>query len=382
MSTTTASVSTPVLKFKEPLETAIYNSLASKLIKIERMDAPRQLAYTLSYSYNKDGVRGTQLLVLDKAPTTNNEIIYTSGNHALINSTTTYKVNDTFAGATVLKAYENKFGQMPTLLNFGRAEVGVNQKTVPFQIDYSVRGVSLGCEYSRKLRATLTIEALQDIRALYGEKFRDKISSYLYAEIFNGIDAELLQYMREKATVCETLDFDSMKEQGFYDVPNEVVAKISPYIDSISLTTMKPDKVFIIGTPDAIRHLIAHPAFVAYQYDENEEIAKKDNKYKRGTLYGWDIYSDVTGSTIEDYILIGSCSNKDSSATSAILGIYNQTDTEIVNDYETADVNVIALVQYDIKHNPLDNDEKGNSSFLKLFKVSGAKTSANPQIIN
>lgn len=369
--TSPTSIANTIELLDKSLKDLEYYSLANSICKVEDMKSPMALSHSLSYSLNVDNIRGSQILVtesaIDKDTKTINsgnktaKVLYVSGNNILIQSSDIFKANDILdKGGKVLKAHNNILGQTPSLAHFGRADVGTNSNiNISKALDYRIVGRILNANNnSRKLKAVMSQEAYQDMLTIYKDKDRlnEILKKYMLIEIQKGIDIDIINHIKRKATLVDTLNMSNINKQGTIGVPGEVVLRIlAETIDDICIKTVIPLDIFILGSPDSIKHI---SSYFATQVDS--DIASK-NIFYRGSIYGWNVLSDITGSSLDSYILVGAIN-------STILGIYTNIAFEATPDNQ-GNITLYCMVQYDIQNTPLDDNGDGNSQFIKKFNI-------------
>lgn len=369
--TSPTSIANTIELLDKSLKDLEYYSLANSICKVEYLKSPMALTHSLSYSLNVDNIRGSQILVTEnvidettKTITSGNKtanVLYVSGNNILIQSTDTFNSNDVLnKGGKVLKAHNNILGQAPSLANFGRADVGTNSNiNISKALDYKIVGRILNANNnSRKLKAVISQEAYQDMLTIYKdrEKLDEILKKYMLIEIQKGIDIDIINHIKRKATLIDTLNMSNINKQGTIGVPGEALLRIlAEAIDDICIKTVIPLDIFVIGSPDSIKHISSYFATTV-----DSDIASR-NIFYRGSIYGWNILSDITGSSLDSYVLVGAIN-------STILGIYTNVAFEATPDNQ-GNISLYCMVQYDIQNTPLDADKDGSSQFIKRFNI-------------
>lgn len=373
-----------------PLDIAIQQSLASKLTHIVKMEALHTLVPAMTYSYNMDGNRGTQILftttqvpvgtqVVTSGPKSAN-VLFVDGFKILIDSQDKFDTTDILnIGGQVTRVYDNIKGRMPTISDFGLMALRNNRDQVTGGLDFKLQGVTLSATKMRKVKATATQEFMQDVEAVWGKTDVDnKVSEFTLSEIMYSIDTEIIKFLHDKATLDQQnpIDLDAMlNNNGSFDTTQELFRLIEHSVSEISTKTMRPPKVFVIATPPVISFLCAHPQFVPFSATED-----KKNSYVRGELLGYLIINDTTGIMGEHYMLIGTYSEVEPSMSSAVLGIYNEVKNHNVIDPTNGEVNIFTTVQYDVRHNPLDSMLAGDSAFTRKYKVNIGNIAVVPPV--
>lgn len=377
--TTSADVGGYISKQQTPLDRAIYDSFFSKIARVVNMNASQELVYMLTHSYNMNGVTGSQILITETeipnnikditSGTKKAKILFKDQNKILISSNSEFVVNDALsAGGKVTSAANNILGQRPSLLNFGKNTVVNNEKNISAGLDYKIKGVLLQANKSRKLKVSASQEFLQDMQSLYNDensaKILEKISNYTLAEIFYSLDCEVIKFLFDKSIQenKKVINLSEWYEQGFYDISQTLGSKIIQSAESISFKTIKPPAIFVIATPNIVKHIISHPNFIPAD--------EKDNVYYRGELFGYKVFSDITGSITKDYMIIGAHNEGDLSINSVIVGVYNKVHLQQTYNPENGNAELFTSLQYDIKGNPLDLEGEGRSVFLRKWVIN------------
>lgn len=373
-----------------PLDIAIQESLASKLTHIVKMDAIQTLIPAMTYSYNMDGNRGTQILftttqvpvgtqVVTSGPKSAN-VLFIDGLKILIDSQDIFDTTDILnIGGQVTRVYDNIKGRMPTISDFGLMALRNNRDQVTGGLDFKLQGVTLHANKMRKVKATATQEFIQDAEAVWGKQDIDnKVAEFTLSEIMYSIDTEIIKFLHDKATLEQQNPIElgnMLNNNGSFDTTQELFRLIEHSVSEISTKTMRPPKVFVIATPPVVSFLCAHPQFVPFSATED-----KKNSYVRGELLGYLIINDTTGIMGEHYMLVGTYSEVEPSMSSAVLGIYNTIKNNTAIDPANGEVNIFTTVQYDVRHNPLDSMRAGDSAFTRKYKVDIGNIAVIPPV--
>lgn len=277
---------------------------ANKCVGVQAMSTPVGLAYAMRVVYDGTTTEAGWAEV-DKyggftgQPGTSADLVG-GGN----NSATSNGILDTSGKGLPTSAGENLLigGNTPGVDKYQELGIRIDQVAITAA--------------TRKLAASFSLEAAQDIKAMHGVDVEREMVNYLQYEITAELDRELIYRMKKVATdaskggrIISAIDCTidqigagaEMKGRWEAEQYMNVVATIMNQVNEIAITTRRGPGNFVIVSPRIATALqAAGHQFVQYESNVNPGTTMAAIGKLNGTV---EVYRDTYAST--DYALVG-----------------------------------------------------------------------------
>ena len=285
---------------------------ANKVVGVQAMSTPVGLSYALRFTYNKNGT-GTEA-AWDEVPK------YSGYSGAPGTATTDGGADTNFTNGVGAASAADVFGTSGTGLLTSAGE--------RLQISDSRTDCVTGCDepewnqlglridqqaieaLTRKLAASFSLEAAQDIKAMHGIDIEREMVNVLQYEITAELDRELLSSLKRVATdplkegtIVPAIDVTAGDDYGRWNGERfmSIISAIIYQANQIAISTRRGPGNFVIVSPDIATALqAAGHQFVNYAQNVNPTTTMAAIGKLNGTL---DVYRDQYASS--SYALVG-----------------------------------------------------------------------------
>lgn len=289
---------------------------ANKVVGVQAMSTPVGLSYALRFTYNKTGVGAEAAWDMPDifggytgAPGTSAALATTNSSGALSGTAGSGGIYDTsgYAAATsAAEAWQIADGRCLTSTSGTITSCDSEWNQLGLRIDQVAITAA-----TRKLAASFSLEAAQDIKAMHGIDIEREMVSVLQYEITAELDRELLYRMKVAATttanggalipainVANTAQVDGRWSGEKY---MNIVASIIHQSNVIATQTRRGPGNFVVVSPAIASALqAAGHQFVQYNSAVNATTTMAAIGKLNGTI---DVYRDQYAKT--DYALVG-----------------------------------------------------------------------------
>jgi len=291
---------------------------ANKVVGVQAMSTPVGLSYALRFTYNKNGT-GPEAAWdspdlyggFAGTPGTSAALATTQSTGALSGTTGSggiYDTSGTAAATSAAEAWQVADGKTYTAVSTSGTTTVTSDDTEWNQLGLRIDQVAITAA-TRKLAASFSLEAAQDIKAMHGVDIEREMVNVLQYEITAELDRELLYRMKVAATntanggalipaVDVSSDIDGRWSGEKY---MNIVASIVHQANVIATTTRRGPGNFVVVSPAIASALqAAGHQFVQYSSAVNPGTTMAAIGKLNGTI---DVYRDQYATT--DYALVG-----------------------------------------------------------------------------
>lgn len=280
----------------------------------------------------------------------------------------TVATTNTFPGYTINNVYTSKLAVKKLFKNYSKVSTETEEpKSIGIK---SIR--TLMNTDSRKIKSTLTQEAIQDIKSQYGEIAEDMIINIMSSEIALEMDKEVIDYMRSISTLKSDLTLTNNNTADLSYAFKAIVTKVNQELVSLSKKHGKNITGFIVCSNSVVSALISAGVMTFGESGNLDlQLLEEDNNVV-GTMQQYvTVIQDKFAE--EDYVLVGwkqkgqDVNGKDGNA-GVIFSPYNM----IVSDFydpESGKVNVMTINRYGFERNAFDEGGSTGSDYFSTFNV-------------
>lgn len=286
---------------------------ANKVVGVQAMSTPVGLSYALRFTYNKNGT-GTEA-AWDDVPQ------YAGFTGAPGEATTEYGQDTNFTKGIGAASAADVFGTSGTgLLTSAGEQLQIsnsrteNPAANPAEPEWNQLGLRIDQQaieaLTRKLAASFSLEAAQDIKAMHGIDIEREMVNVLQYEITAELDRELLSSLKRVATdpskegtIVPAIDVTAGDDYGRWNGERfmSIISAIIYQANQIAITTRRGPGNFVIVSPDIATALqAAGHQFVNYEQNVNPTTTMAAIGKLNGTL---DVYRDQYARS--SYALVG-----------------------------------------------------------------------------
>ena len=220
---------------------------------------------------------------------------------------------------------------------------------------------------TKTIRTEFTIEALQDMEAIYGEDFHDVLAHYLVDEMAYQIDADFLTMVKDRATTKDTLVFAGVDfNNSLWAVGQSIAITVNKGLCDLPISDNRSPQGWAVVSSN-VASLLAGTL-----NDANNEGLNDDSPSYLGRIAGVDYFIDYTHPNDGlDSVTFGIKGNGFSKG-STIFSPYTMQWIDTINA-ETGEQIFFLMNRLGMSINPLDeayyNGGVGVSGFLGKFNV-------------
>jgi hypothetical protein len=218
----------------------------------------------------------------------------------------------------------------------------------------------------RKIMTDITLEFLQDIKAMYGVDGLDKIKTILAAAIEQEIQQEHYEYLKTIATQKPDLILHNSlgTQSGLTDIFKDIISSINRSIGIISTEVNMTGEFFVIGSS-----AVCAAIQLATTVVEKQEYKTLNSQYV-GHMVATNAMLINDNFALEDYVLIG-CAGPKGMNNSGVIFVPVSTDFVVATDPSTLEDVVGILNRYAFIRSSLDTkyDTTGASDFYHMQVV-------------
>ena len=205
---------------------------------------------------------------------------------------------------------------------------------------------------TEKIRTEFTLEAMEDMFALYGEDIYEVLAYYLVDELSYIIDEKFIGMLSDRASVVKTLSFPAVDFSKSLKVVGQTIGiAIVKGLSDLPISDNRHPEGFAILSSD----IAAIMALTTTLGDPNQQPREEDNSPSYlGTLAGVDYYVDYTNPNNGiNSVIFGIKGNGISKGTS-ILSPYTREWVDVV-DSSTGEKAYFLYDRTGMTINPLDD---------------------------
>ncbi len=224
---------------------------------------------------------------------------------------------------------------------------------------------------TKKIRTEFTIEALQDLEAIYKEDFYDILAHYLIDEMSYLIDEEFILMIKARAHQKQSLVFGGDYDEDMFAIGQSIAISVTKGLADLPISDNRSPAGWAIVSSN-IGSILDLTTNVSQNVEGSGELNIDDSPSYIGKLGGVDYYIDYTHPNDGvDSVVFGIKGNGYSKG-STIFSPYRQDWIDTV-DPETGENIYFLLERSSSAINPLDekyyDNGNGTSAFLGKFDV-------------
>ena len=271
-------------------------------------------------------------------------------------------------GKDVGAVYSNSLAFKKVLKNYSgpyATNVGEKLGDDMNQVRINVERLDLTVE-TRKLKAELTMEIIQDLRALHGVAADAELTNFLETEIKLDLDRSIIDALKDSATIAK--DFKVSEAGGRWSLENYegLYQRIALESNKIAKATRRGRANKMVTSGGVVSALQSLKRFKIVDSNSNVSYPANPSEVYVGTLQnGIDVYQDWFAD--DEYVLLTykGASNLD---CGMIFAPYHLLTITEVKSYKTLQPAIGMMSRYGLVANGL-MDEMGGSSYTSLFNV-------------
>jgi len=263
---------------------------ANKIVGVQAMSTPVGLSYALRFTYNKNGT-GTEAAwddVYSNVGYSGNKVNTSSPLTGLLTSAgEAFQIADSRTSCLTDTCTEQEWNQLG---------LRIDQQAIE--------------AVTRKLAASFSLEAAQDIKAMHGIDIEREMVNVLQYEITAELDRELLASLKKVATdltkegtIVPAIDVTSGDNYGRWNGERfmSIISAIIYQANQIAISTRRGPGNFVVVSPDIATALqAAGHQFVNYEQNVNPATTMAAIGKLNGTI---DVYRDQYAQS--SYALVG-----------------------------------------------------------------------------
>lgn len=274
----------------------------------------------------------------------------------------------TFTGNTINSVHSSKIAVKKLFKNYSKVSTELEEaKNIGIKIKRSAVEVT-----TRKLKSTITQEAIQDLKAQYGEDAEEVLADIMSTEIALEMDKEIIDYMRSIATLKSDLVLTNTNSADLSYAFRGIATKVNTELVGLSQKHGKNITGFIVCSNKVVSGLISAGVMTFGESGNLDVQILTDNNSVVGVMQQYvTVIQDKFAA--EDYVLVGwkqtgdGVNGKDGNA-GLIFSPYSMSVNTMV-DPETGKVSKLVLNRYGVTRNAYDEGDEDSSDFFSLFNV-------------
>lgn len=313
----------------------------------------------LELNSNYVGVVGDTLTFNNSATA---QVEYIEGSKILVNVLSgTINNTNTFSTYTIKNVFSGRTSVKKIFKDYSIADENSTMNTVKFNsVKSTVEAVT------RKIKSTVTREALQDITSQYGEKADQMLADMMSNEIVLEMDKEVIEYMKSIANQTSDLVVTSDSSADMIYALYPIIARINKEATALAGKHGKNIRGFVVVSPEIAGALVS-TGYMAFGKSGNLDVQLlTDNNNLLGRMLQYidvviDKYAD------ENYVLVGW--KEDTVGSAGVIFSPYMIQQFAYPDPETGREILMCMNRYGYTRNAFDEGGDIGSDYFTLFNV-------------